>query len=109
LTPQLYGYTVTPHGDTQPVLRWEYDGHREDNPVWSLNHLQGPIQITVGPTTLPLNDWHLPTGWVTLEDIIRFCIVDLAAEYRHRDDNWHQLLRESRQATLLELAEIGDL
>jgi hypothetical protein len=23
------------------------------------------------------NDWHLPTGWVPIEEIIRFCIVDL--------------------------------
>lgn len=104
-----YDYTLQPRGDTQPLLRWEFERDPDKDPHWSRNHLQGPIQVTIGSTILPLNDWHLPTGWVTLEDIIRFCIVDLEAEYRHRADNWHDLLRESRQEALRELMEIGDL
>lgn len=109
LIPSVYGYTVTPKGDSQPLLRWEFVGDVDDDTHWSRNHLQGPIPVTIGSTTLPLNDWHLPTGWVTLEDVIRFCIVDLGAEYRHRASDWHELLRDSRMATLHELTDAGEL
>jgi len=40
-----------------------------------------------------LNDLHLPTGWVRLEEVLRFCIVDLGV--RPLSPRWHEALVES--------------
>lgn len=40
-----------------------------------------------------LQHWHPPTGWVTLEEVLRFCIVDLGVI--PLSDRWSQILRES--------------
>ena len=44
---------------------------------------------------MDLQRFHLPTGYVPIEDIIRFCIVDLRAP--PLSENWHELLEESYQ------------
>jgi hypothetical protein len=72
-----YQYTITPLGDDDPLFRWEFVRFPSSGSFWCRNHLQGPINIGVGGRTVNLNDWHLPTGWVPIEEIIRFCIVDL--------------------------------
>ncbi|HEX5166289.1 MAG TPA: hypothetical protein VFV93_12885 [Thermomicrobiales bacterium] len=74
-----------------------------DGSFWCRNHLQGPIPIAIGGKRVSLNDWHLPTGWVPIEEVIRFCIVDLGVEPLDRsldaNDNsgWHTRLTESYQ------------
>jgi len=42
-----------------------------------------------------LNDLHLPTGYVLLEEIIRFCIVDLGV--RTLDADWNKTLEDSEE------------
>jgi hypothetical protein len=42
-----------------------------------------------------LNDLHLPTGFTTIEDVLRFCIVDLAVA--PLSPEWDQVLNESYQ------------
>jgi hypothetical protein len=37
----------------------------------------------------------LPTAFVTIEEVLRFCIVDLGA--RALDRNWHDVLTKSYQ------------
>jgi hypothetical protein len=60
---------------------------------WSRRHLQGPIRIDFGPRTMSLNALHLPTGHVTLEDVIRFCIHDLGVPALSED--WNEILVQS--------------
>lgn len=66
-----------PAGADDPLFRWEFVRFPSSGSFWCRNHLQGPINIGVGGRTVNLNDWHLPTGLVPIEEIIRFCIVDL--------------------------------
>jgi hypothetical protein len=40
-----------------------------------------------------LNDFHLPTGYVAIEDILRFTIVDL--EVAPLSGDWDAILKES--------------
>jgi hypothetical protein len=93
-----YQYTITPLGADDPLFRWEFVRFPSSGSFWCRNHLQGPIDIGVGGRTVNLNDWHLPTGWVPLEEIIRFCIVDLGVPPLDtavdKDDNpgWHTRL-----------------
>lgn len=63
----------------------------EGNPC--RHHLQGPLLVPFGRHELNLNDFHLPTGYTTIEDVIRFCIVDLGASPLSRD--WHETLEGS--------------
>jgi len=86
-----YRYTLSPVGQSDPLFRWEYD--RELPDPWCRHHLQGTVPVQVGGREVRLNDWHLPTGYVPIEEILRFCIVDLGV--RPLSDGWDEILTES--------------
>lgn len=91
-----YRYTLTIGESDEPLLRWEYEKKRPNvTALWCRHHLQGPIAFKVGDQTVALNDWHLPTGYVPLEEVIRFCIVDLRVEPLFPD--WDAVLNDSYQ------------
>lgn len=93
-----YRYTLTP-GDLdeaaqhEPLLRWEYVREPEGGGRWCRHHLQGAVQLEVGREAVSLNDLHLPTGYVTIEEVLRFCIVDLGVD--PQSARWHEILEES--------------
>jgi hypothetical protein len=99
-----YKYTLTPKGSTDPLWRWEYlrEWPGEDD-RYCRHHVQGDIPVSIARRRLSLNDLHLPTGYVALEDIIRFCLVDLRA--RRLSTDWHKILQESYQQFKQERAE----
>lgn len=87
-----YRYALRPEGDSEPRLRWEYVREfLERNPC--RHHMQGPVAVPFGRQELNLNDLHLPTGYTTMEDVIRFCIVDLGVQ--PLSPEWHEVLEES--------------
>lgn len=99
-----YRYAITPVGADDPLFRWEFVRLPSSGSLWCRHHLQGPISIGVGTQrSVNLNDWHLPTGWVPIEEIIRFCIVDLGVPPLDTsidaDDipGWHERLTASYQ------------
>lgn len=93
LRTQKYTYTITPAAHAQPLLRWEYVRDREpEHARWCRHHLQGPVKLSWGDG-LSLNDWHLPTGYVPFEEVIRFCIDDLGVKPLSAE--WHEVLDES--------------
>ena len=59
--------------------------------------MQLPATLDAGNGTLDLNKAHLPTGWVTIEEVIRFLIVDLDVQPPCGDD-WPAKLRVSEDA-----------
>lgn len=88
-----YRYTLTPDGMTDPLFRWEYD--RSIEGPHCRHHLQGAIALSFGRQEVSLNDLHLPTAYVPIEHVIRFCIADLGVEPLSRD--WEAILRESHE------------
>ncbi|MFN8636536.1 MAG: hypothetical protein U0893_22030 [Chloroflexota bacterium] len=82
---------------SEPVVRWELDLQPADPQArWSRRHLQGPIPLDFGGRSISLNDVHLPTGPIALEDVIRFCIHDLGVPALSPD--WDEiLLRSARE------------
>lgn len=95
-----YRYALTPGKldeamQREPLLRWEYVRDAPDEARWCRHHLQGPVRLQIGRAGLSLNDLHLPTGYVTIEEVLRFCIVDLGV--RPLSPRWHRLLQESHQ------------
>jgi predicted ATPase len=86
-----------PDGDAQALIRWEYDKLAPAD-GYARHHVQ--IRSTVslgGGRTLDLNKLHVPTGWTTIEEVIRFLIHDLEVKPPCGDE-WHDLLAESERA-----------
>ena len=86
-----YAYYLTSPGAHEPTLRWEYDGLTTDpDAQWCRHHLQGPVELPLAGGRRPrLNDFHLPTGWVPIGEVLRFCIVDLGV--RPLSPDWEAL------------------
>lgn len=93
-----YWYRVQEEPDptTQALVRWEYD-RDTDHARHARHHMQLPATLEAGNGTLDLNKAHLPTGWVTIEEVIRFLIVDLDMQPPCGDD-WPAKLRVSEDA-----------
>lgn len=101
-----YQYTITPEGAASPLLRWEYlRRYRPETARWCRHHLQGTILVPIGAQPVPLSRWHLPTGFVTVEEILRFCIVDLEVPPLSRD--WHERLEDSYRLIKTQFAPQG--
>jgi hypothetical protein len=45
--------------------------------------------------TLDAEELHIPSGWITAEEVIRFLIHELRVKPKSR--NWDELLRESEE------------
>lgn len=100
-----YKYTLTPAGANEPLFRWEYIRRPKAGANWCRNHLQGAPMVYLGEQTVPLNRWHLPTGYVPIEDILRFCIMDLRV--KPLSTKWDRVLRESYQRFRTEFVQEG--
>ncbi len=79
------------------LFRWEYDAgiarHRHCR-----HHLHMPIEVTIsGRKVMDLDKVHLPTGWVTIEEFLRFLIVDFGV-VPPCGDRWPERLEESERA-----------
>ena len=91
-----YQYTITPEGSDEPAIRWEYVKEPEDADArWSRHHIQGPLDASPLAPGRSYNDLHVPTGYVLLEDVIRFCIHDLGVP--PQQENWHKELAKSER------------
>jgi hypothetical protein len=91
-----YRYTITPEGNPEPLLRWEFVRFpASSDATWCQHHFQGPIRLGIHNREgeeAHLNRWHLPTSGIAIEDVLRFCITDLGV--RPTGDNWNQQLGE---------------
>lgn len=99
-----YQYVLKPMNVSEPVIRWEYDRFPTGQGLWCRHHVQGPIPVGFNPDQpISLNDVHLPTGQLPIEEVIRFCIVDLGVQPLDeslRDDGlpaWDHRLKESQR------------
>ncbi len=88
-----YKYALYPDVGEEPIIRWEYIKEPPPEARWCRHHLQGPIDIRFNEGIASLNDIHLPTGYVTFEEVLRFCIADLGVP--PIDDDWDNTLRDS--------------
>lgn len=78
LRTRQYWYRIQMDADfrSRAALRWEYDSMTSVD-HHARHHAQLSTAVQLGEARLDLNKAHLPTGWVTIEEIIRFLIVDL--------------------------------
>ena len=103
-----YRYTLAARNQAEPFVRWEYVKSPPRDARWCRHHLQGPIQLDVAEHhSLALDGLHLPTGFVTIEEVLRFCIVDLGVRPLSRD--WHDVLTRSYERFKGDFAPRGTL
>ena len=89
-----YRYLLSLEGEADAIVRWDYDRERpESDEAHCRHHLQGTPDIVVNGRHLPLEDFHLPTGYVPIEEVIRFCVVDLGVKPLRSD--WDDVLETS--------------
>lgn len=75
-------------------LRWEYVSREVRDNAYCRHHLHLQGDYELGDRRrVPLADVHIPTGWVTVEEIIRFMITDLKVPSKSGD--WEKLLCDS--------------
>jgi hypothetical protein len=96
LRTTAYRYALFPADHNEPLLRWEFVRWPGNEARYCRQHLQGPLRVGVmdqAGREASLQDWHLPTGEVALEEVLRFCIVDLGVT--PLASNWHDVLSNS--------------
>jgi hypothetical protein len=69
------------------------------DPHLHLSSRLNPIEMGRNQEPLDLVDMHIPTGFVTLEDVVRLLISEFGIAPRR--DDWGDLLRENRMAALV--------
>jgi hypothetical protein len=94
-----YAYRITegPSFGDPWIIRWEYES-REVKPGLHPRHhchIRDRMQCHNDRTTLDLSHLHLPSGWITIEEVIRFLVHELELEPRSKD--WDRLLLESEE------------
>ena len=70
------------------------------DPHLHLSSRLNSIEMGRGQEPLPLANMHIPTGFVTLEDVVRLLIAEFGIRPRHND--WDAVLRENRTMALAE-------
>lgn len=104
-----YRYALMPERHSEPQIRWKYVRFPRKHETFSRYHIQGPISLNLFDAQhkqITLNDLHLPTGWVPVEEVLRFCIVDLGV--RPLSPDWDEILRESERLSRVEFATTGE-
>lgn len=96
LTTKEYGYRLLNRAEptADAVLRWEYVSDA-DRDKWCRHHVQIGASLPFGEGQIDLNRLHSPTGWVTIEEMIRFLIYDLGVT--PVSDEWPAALEESER------------
>lgn len=93
-----YAYRIAegPSFDDRCLFRWEYKAREFEDSLFPRHHLHLPVMLRcAGHRTLDAEALHIPTGWITVEEVVRFLIHELGVRPRSR--NWDALLRESEQ------------
>jgi hypothetical protein len=96
LKTKEYSYRLLDQSDPRAdaILRWEYQsdvaGHG-----FCRHHVQVRTGVGLVGEVLDLNRCHMPSGWVTIEELIRFLIHDL--EVQPLTKEWPAILAESER------------
>lgn len=93
-----YAYRIGqgPDRDNNWFARWEYNS-RDFLPdaLHPRHHCHLPGSIDFAGETFDLAKMHIPTGWVTVEEVIRFLIHEL--KVRPKKSHWDTRLRRSEE------------
>lgn len=91
-----YRIQTTPELTAKAVMRWEYVSDAPRN-GWCRHHVQFPAAIPMPVGTWDFDKLHLPSGWVSFEEVLRFLIVDLDVKPTC-GKRWPKVLADSETA-----------
>jgi hypothetical protein len=96
LTTKGYAYRLLNRDDptSDAVVRWEYDPERAGD-TWCRHHVQVAATVALGGGSIDLNRAHSPTGWVTIEELLRFLIYELEVPSVTAD--WSAVCKQSER------------
>lgn len=95
-----YAYRIqrTPSLEEEAEVRFEYVSPEMDpSASWCRHHVQFHRDSRSASPDFSLSKLHIPTGGVTVEDVIRFLIADLGIP--PRIEQWEEELRRSEALT----------
>lgn len=81
--------------DSEPLFRWEYLSREYEKLDFPRHHLHIRTTMKGETRVFELKDLHTPTGWVTIEEVIRFAITEL--KIKSKSSDWDKRLQESEQ------------
>jgi len=93
-----YAYRIAegPSFDDRCLFRWEYNAREYKDSLAPRHHLHIPAQLRCsGNRILDTEELHIPTGWITVEEVIRFLIQEL--DVKPKSKNWDALLCRSEE------------
>jgi hypothetical protein len=93
-----YEYRVTAGSDfdAPALVRWEYNSREFRTSLFPRHHIQIQAKVeSFAGGVLDLNKIHLPSGWITVEEVVRFLITEL--KVKPFSDDWDDLLQKSEQ------------
>jgi hypothetical protein len=92
-----YAYRIAdgPDLNARWLIRWEYNSREQQSVLHPRHHCHLPAEIVFGKYKLNFDKLHVASGWVTIEEVIRFLIHELGVTPRSRD--WDRRLRASEE------------
>ncbi|PYU23483.1 MAG: hypothetical protein DMG32_16090 [Acidobacteria bacterium] len=94
-----YAYRVTegPTLDSRWLFRWEYESPKIKPHLYPRHHIHVNTGVNCFSDRFTLNcsELHVPSGWIAIEEVIRFLIHELRLEPKRPD--WDQLLLDSEE------------
>ena len=91
-----YRLSAGPSFDDRCLVRWEYNSREYRVSEHPRHHVQMDETIECPPSlTLDLGQIHLPSGWITIEELVRFFMTELSVRPAAR--NWDTLLQKSEE------------
>ena len=92
-----YSYRIQggPSLDSDWYFRFEYKAREVERSLHPRHHLHLPLSLECGTKRIDLSRIHIPTGRVTMEELIRFLIEELGIKPKARD--WDSILRRSEE------------
>jgi len=103
LSTRQYWYRLQrDDGQSDALLRWEYLSptlpvYKDHGKRWCWRHIQMPHVVSMPHGELNFNKIHMPSGYVVIEDVIRFLITDLGVKPPCGKTTWHQKLVDSEK------------
>jgi hypothetical protein len=77
------------------LIRWEYVSREPSGPLHPRHHCHVNGKFHHSNRIGALQKVHIPSGWVTMEEVIRFLIHEL--DVKSSSPNWDKLLLESEE------------
>lgn len=98
-----YGYKLyaeSPALETESIIRWEYEPAKAGHRGPCRHHVQfGKMVVPVpfGSGAFDFTRFHMPTGWVLMEEVFRFLVTELDMK-PPCGARWPDVLRASEDA-----------